>query len=466
MAVEAPSPSHSLEHGDDPSRCSRQCDTCCQCVVRYVCVYFFFVLFALLACVVPMFLDFPLYLPEVQTSIASYVRVVHIHTDYADALDAAKELMSTQDQCSSSPCVHGTCTDLPNDQYSCECEAGYTGTDCDTSQAPSRRTLLSDVLGPQSVAKHALPSSEAFKAMARYPNRSSSAMLLPPLTLPPDAPEPVYYGYDHAEPFARTARGRGRRHRQRRRRQLQDARGIVPTRSFYLFYLACNDGVVCKQGANSHANVFNQQSMADVRDFETSLIAFIDDGSITKSLGIQYEAAADPPAFKDYCYAYADGSCVSPTSAVNFFFPTVSGTGSVGSVNTQTVKFDGKGPWFTEPSTDGTQPPACVLAPDTGCAGDLECEKVCVESLLSLMAEEDMLFFMDRYFSSSNLTSTTTQSQFSFGLPAPGFSFAYEDSDAQSDKINDYFERMYWGLLRSSAFKYDNIRIAWCVVCG
>lgn len=33
-------------------------------------------------------------------------------------------------ECVSSPCVHGTCTDQLN-SYTCQCQPGYTGTNCD-----------------------------------------------------------------------------------------------------------------------------------------------------------------------------------------------------------------------------------------------------------------------------------------------------------------------------------------------
>lgn len=34
------------------------------------------------------------------------------------------------DECESSPCVHGNCTDQVNG-YLCECISGYTGVSCD-----------------------------------------------------------------------------------------------------------------------------------------------------------------------------------------------------------------------------------------------------------------------------------------------------------------------------------------------
>ena len=39
--------------------------------------------------------------------------------------------ISDIDECQSSPCVHGKCTDLRN-MYTCTCDAGYTGTLCET----------------------------------------------------------------------------------------------------------------------------------------------------------------------------------------------------------------------------------------------------------------------------------------------------------------------------------------------
>lgn len=35
------------------------------------------------------------------------------------------------DECVSSPCVHGTCTDQLH-SYTCHCQPGYTGTNCET----------------------------------------------------------------------------------------------------------------------------------------------------------------------------------------------------------------------------------------------------------------------------------------------------------------------------------------------
>ena len=36
-------------------------------------------------------------------------------------------------ECGSSPCVYGTCTDNVN-SYTCNCDDGYTGTNCETSR--------------------------------------------------------------------------------------------------------------------------------------------------------------------------------------------------------------------------------------------------------------------------------------------------------------------------------------------
>lgn len=35
------------------------------------------------------------------------------------------------DECQSSPCIHGNCSDHHN-QYICHCQAGYTGNNCQT----------------------------------------------------------------------------------------------------------------------------------------------------------------------------------------------------------------------------------------------------------------------------------------------------------------------------------------------
>ena len=36
-------------------------------------------------------------------------------------------------ECGSSPCVYGTCVDAVN-SYSCTCDDGYTGTNCETGK--------------------------------------------------------------------------------------------------------------------------------------------------------------------------------------------------------------------------------------------------------------------------------------------------------------------------------------------
>ena len=38
-------------------------------------------------------------------------------------------------ECDSPPCVHGTCENLPG-TYSCDCEDGYEGQDCDEEGLP------------------------------------------------------------------------------------------------------------------------------------------------------------------------------------------------------------------------------------------------------------------------------------------------------------------------------------------
>ena len=48
-------------------------------------------------------------------------------------------------ECSSSPCLNGgTCTDGVN-SYSCKCVAGYTGKDCETGIALTRKSNASKI---------------------------------------------------------------------------------------------------------------------------------------------------------------------------------------------------------------------------------------------------------------------------------------------------------------------------------
>lgn len=42
-------------------------------------------------------------------------------------------LISDFNECVSSPCVHGTCIDQLH-SYTCQCQLGYTGTNCETGQ--------------------------------------------------------------------------------------------------------------------------------------------------------------------------------------------------------------------------------------------------------------------------------------------------------------------------------------------
>ena len=40
------------------------------------------------------------------------------------------KLITDIDECDSDPCEHGSCTDQV-DGYSCSCDAGYAGSNCD-----------------------------------------------------------------------------------------------------------------------------------------------------------------------------------------------------------------------------------------------------------------------------------------------------------------------------------------------
>ena len=44
-------------------------------------------------------------------------------------------------ECGSSPCVYGTCVDAVN-SYSCTCDDGYTGTNCETSKSLNFTTVF------------------------------------------------------------------------------------------------------------------------------------------------------------------------------------------------------------------------------------------------------------------------------------------------------------------------------------
>ena len=51
-------------------------------------------------------------------------------SDYVDSWQQLTFDIVDIDECLSSPCVHGTCKDHPNG-YTCTCNHGYNGTDCD-----------------------------------------------------------------------------------------------------------------------------------------------------------------------------------------------------------------------------------------------------------------------------------------------------------------------------------------------
>ncbi len=42
-------------------------------------------------------------------------------------------VLTDTNDCAATPCQHGTCTDQV-DAYTCSCDAGYEGTDCDVGK--------------------------------------------------------------------------------------------------------------------------------------------------------------------------------------------------------------------------------------------------------------------------------------------------------------------------------------------
>lgn len=49
--------------------------------------------------------------------------------------------ISDLDECFSSPCVHGVCTNRLY-SYTCDCQPGYTGTNCETGKIEFSSLLL------------------------------------------------------------------------------------------------------------------------------------------------------------------------------------------------------------------------------------------------------------------------------------------------------------------------------------
>ena len=54
--------------------------------------------------------------------------------------------VSEINECESSPCIHGNCSDHIS-YYACDCEAGYNGSDCQTGKSFFKNKILIFLVG-------------------------------------------------------------------------------------------------------------------------------------------------------------------------------------------------------------------------------------------------------------------------------------------------------------------------------
>ena len=69
-------------------------------------------------------------LKDIAGSENQTMRVANFSAIGKEAKSLLSQICETIRPCASNPCKHGSCQDKNND-YSCDCETGYRGKDCD-----------------------------------------------------------------------------------------------------------------------------------------------------------------------------------------------------------------------------------------------------------------------------------------------------------------------------------------------
>jgi hypothetical protein len=103
------------------------------------------------------------------------------------------------------------------------------------------------------------------------------------------------------------------------------------------------------------------------------------------------------PGYSDWCLLAGGSTCARPLSAMNYFYPSVSGNQLI---------FDGLGTAQND-----------------------------ISSTIDYLVANNIVDFFDIYFSASNRESVYISSIFRFGLPLPGYEFFYFDYKSQKAKV-------------------------------